>query len=223
MNNISAVIVANGNYPTHHIPLSIIENAAYIVCCDGAADEFFAKGGKPDAIVGDCDSISEENRRRFAHILHPNPDQETNDLTKSVNFCLRQGKMNISIVAATGKREDHTLGNISLLAEYQSITGLKVEMITDHGIFTPIQSTTEFYSRPGQQVSVFSIDAQPITLRGLRYPLHKQVLSNWWKGTLNEAEKEKFVVETKGRVIVFREFPEEPITEKSKSGKTIRY
>ncbi|MDR1742485.1 MAG: thiamine diphosphokinase [Dysgonamonadaceae bacterium] len=206
MNDISAVIIANGNYPTHRIPLSAIENARYIICCDGAADHFIAMGGIPDAIVGDCDSISEENRRRFAPILHPNPEQETNDLTKSVKFCAQQGKTDISIVAATGRRESHTIGNISLLAEYMRINGVKVKMITDYGTLVPIDSTTEFESYPGQQVSFFCIDPKPITLKGLKYPLNNQILTNWWQGTLNESEGEKFVVETEGRVIVFREF-----------------
>jgi thiamine pyrophosphokinase len=201
-----AVIIANGNYPTHRVPLSIIENAGYIVCCDGAADGFIAMGGTPDAIVGDCDSISDENKRRFAHILHPNPEQESNDLTKSVRFCAQRGKTEISIVAATGKREDHTLGNISLLAEYMQINGLKVKMITDYGIFVPIASTTKFECYPGQQVSVFGIEPSPLTLKGLKYPLEKKILTNWWQGTLNEAEGETFIVETEGKAIVFLGF-----------------
>jgi thiamine pyrophosphokinase len=82
--NPDAVIIANGNYPTHEIPLSYIDKATYIVCCDGAANLFIDRGGHPDAIVGDCDSISEENKTRFADIIHPDPDQYTNDLTKSV-------------------------------------------------------------------------------------------------------------------------------------------
>ena len=204
MNTNKAVIIANGSYPTHELPLSLIENADYIVCCDGAANDFIAIGGKPNAIVGDCDSISTENRIRFADILYPNSDQETNDLTKAVRFCVQNGKAEIAIVAATGKREDHTLGNISLLAEYQSIAN--VEMITDYGIFTPICSTTEFDSFPGQQISIFSIDAKPVALKGLKFPLNNYVITNWWQGTLNESVGKKFTVETDGRTIVFRNF-----------------
>jgi len=57
------------------------------------------------------------------------------------------------IVGATGKREDHTLGNISLLADYMKTA--KVVMVTDYGIFTPMQGITEFTSHKGQQVSLF--------------------------------------------------------------------
>ena len=100
-----AVIIANGRFPKHAVPLSHIKESTYVVCCDGAANDFIAGGGIPDAIVGDCDSISKENRIRFADILHINSDQETNDLTKSVQFCVENGKKEIIIVGGTGKRD----------------------------------------------------------------------------------------------------------------------
>lgn len=201
---IDAVIIANGRFPSHSIPLSYIENAEYLVCCDGAANNFISQGGIPDAIVGDGDSISPENKIRFSDILHLNPDQETNDLTKSVNFCIEQGKTNIVIVGGTGKREDHTLGNISLLAEYT--LQVSVKMVTNYGVFTPIKSTTEFKSYNGQTVSFFAIDPKPVTTHGLKYPLRNVVLTNWWQGTLNKCLGDSFTLETSGRIIVFQAY-----------------
>lgn len=87
-----AVILANGDYPTHPIPLQILANAPYIICCDGGADAYIDRGNVPDVIIGDGDSLSEENRRKYSHILHCVSDQETNDQTKAVNFLLSQGK-----------------------------------------------------------------------------------------------------------------------------------
>lgn len=198
------VIIANGRYPTHPIPLSFIERANYIVCCDGAANEFIDMGGKPDAIVGDCDSISEENRTRFADIIFTNNDQETNDLTKSVQFCVEKGKKDIVIVGGTGKREDHTLGNISLLAEYLCFAN--IVMVTNWGVFTPIKANRQFKSYKGEKVSIFSIDSVEITTQNLRYPLSNRILTNWWEGSLNESLENDFTIKTKGRVIVFQAF-----------------
>ncbi len=199
---VSTVIIANGRFPSHPLPLSLIERAEYIVCTDGAANDFIAHGGRPDAIVGDCDSISEENRLRYAHILHPCTDQETNDLTKSVNFCVQNGRKEIVIVGGTGYREDHTLGNISLLADYMELT--TVEMYTNYGILTPTRGSVEFTSFPGQQVSLFPIDRTAITTHNLKYPLTGRVLTNWWQGTLNESLGTHFTVISSGRVILFR-------------------
>ena len=198
------VIIANGRFPTHPTPLSYIERASFIVCCDGAANEFIEIGGKPNAIVGDCDSISKENIVRFADILYPNNDQETNDLTKSVQFCVDKGMKDIIIVGGTGKREDHTLGNISLLAEYVYIAN--VVMATNWGIFTPINTTTQFKSFIGEQVSIFSIDHTKVSSQNLKYPLSNRILSNWWEGSLNESLDESFKIQTAGRIIVFQAY-----------------
>lgn len=201
---VTTVIIANGRFPSHPVPLSCIREAEYIICCDGAANDFIARGGVPDAIVGDCDSISEENKIRFADILHPNPDQETNDLTKSVQFCVENGRQEIIIVGGTGKREDHTLGNISLLADYAELAG--VIMVTNWGIFTPIHSITEFKSYKGEQVSIFSIDPKKLTTHNLKYPVEGRILTNWWQGSLNESLGDSFSIDPEGRVIVFQAY-----------------
>lgn len=210
-----AVIVANGRYPHHPVPLSVIKNAPYIVCCDGAANHFIEAGGYPDAIVGDCDSISEENRVRFADKLFPDKEQETNDLTKSVLFCVENGRRNIIIVGGTGIREDHSIGNISLLTDYEAMANVK--MVTNYGIFTPISSKTTFNSFAGEKVSLFSIGQKPITTSGLKYPIENRILTNWWQGTLNESLGDRFTVDTCGRVLVFQVFDSERDQNNSRS------
>ena len=113
-----AVILANGEYPTCPVPLTMLEEASFVACCDGAANEYISRGHTPDVIVGDGDSLSTEYHKRFSPIIHQIPDQETNDQTKAVRYLQKRGFRRIAIVGATGKREDHTLGNISLLLEY---------------------------------------------------------------------------------------------------------
>lgn len=200
----NTVILANGDFPIHPVPLSILNNADYIVCCDGAINNLSRTDIIPDAIVGDCDSLTEENNSRFADIIHRIKDQETNDLTKAVYFCIQQGRKKITILGATGKREDHTIGNISLLCEYMN--DAEVEMITDYGIFIAIDKPSIFESKKGQQVSLFSIDGCNVTSRNLVYPLNDLPLVNWWQGTLNESVGDEFTIEPGGRIIVYRLF-----------------
>ena len=194
-----AVILANGDYPTHPIPLQILASAPYIVCCDGGADAYINRGNVPDVIIGDGDSLSEENRRKYSHILHYISDQETNDQTKAVNFLLSQGRKNIAIVGATGKREDHTLGNISLLIDYMR-TGAHVRMLTDYGIFIPCHDTCSFPSQPGQQISIINFGAHNLRGEGLVYPLSD--FTNWWQGTLNESTETEFTIHAEGEYLV---------------------
>lgn len=203
-----AVIVADGNFPVHNIPLEYLKNADAIVCCDGSTESLLNAGMVPDAIVGDMDSLSAFLSDRFADRIYVDENQETNDLTKAVEWCRGSGYDEIVIVGGTGKREDHTIGNISLLAEYSRF--LKVKMITDSGIFLPFHKSCRIETFPGQQVSVFSIDPETeITSSGLRSPLERKKLRNWWEATLNEAIGECIELEIKGGpVLVFCEFGE---------------
>ncbi len=198
-----AVVLANGDYPTAPRALKILQAAPYVACCDGAANAYIAQGHCPDIIIGDGDSLSEENSLRYAHLLHTIAEQESNDLTKSVNHLARLGKRRIAILGATGKREDHTLGNISLLMDYHR-RGIHVRMYTDHGLFMPCSGTTTFSSYAGQQVSIFSFGAHHLSATNLRYPLYD--FSDLWQGTLNEALSTSFTIHAIGSYLVFLKY-----------------
>lgn len=195
-----AVILANGEYPSLPLPLQLLEEARYVVCCDGAANEYIARGRTPDVIIGDGDSLSPENRVKYADLIQHIPDQETNDQTKAVHYLQKKGVRNIAIVGATGKREDHTLGNISLLIDYMR-SGIEVRMFTDYGVFIPIQHTQTFASQVGQQVSIFNFNAKGLRGEGLFYPLSD--FNNWWQGTLNEATANEFTIHCTGDYLIF--------------------
>lgn len=195
-----AVIVAGGEYPTAPQPLEALQSAPFVVCCDGATDRYIATGRVPDAIVGDGDSISAANREKFAHLLHIISEQESNDQTKAVRFLMERGKRRIAIVGATGRREDHTIGNISLLIEYAR-AGCDVRSFTDHGVFIPCNGTTTHKCRKGQQVSIFSITAKDMSAEGLLYPIYD--FNNWWQGTLNECTGDEFTINAKGEYLLF--------------------
>ena len=199
-NMFDAVIVAGGDFPTAPLPLEVLQSAPFVVCCDGAADRYIATGGMPDAIVGDGDSISAVNRKNYAHLLHVISEQETNDQTKAVRFLMEHDKRRIAIVGATGRREDHTIGNISLLIEYAR-AGCDIRSFTDHGVFIPCNGTTTHKCRKGQQVSIFSITAKDLSAEGVLYPIYD--FNNWWQGTLNECTGNEFTINAKGEYLLF--------------------
>lgn len=202
----TTIILADGNFPAHMIPLGFLKDDNVIVCCDGSVESLVNAGYIPDAIVGDMDSISPELKSRFDDRIFIDKNQDTNDLTKAVTWCSEMGYKDIVIVGATGKREDHTIGNISLLTEYAE--KVNVILVTDTGILRPFLKSSEISSFPGQQVSIFSIDPETeITSHGLRYPLSRTKLKNWWVATLNEATGDSFSLEfSKGRVIVYLKY-----------------
>lgn len=191
-----AVIVANGEFPTHFIPLGVLNNARHIVACDGAIRHV------PDAeaVVGDGDSVPAEYRARLIHI----EEQEDNDLTKATRHCLARGWHSIAYLGATGKREDHTLGNISLLMRYFRDFGIRGIMYTDYGTFMPANGRHTFAAFAGQQVSIFNFGCTRITSEGLRWGSYSY--REWWQGTLNESLGDEFTLCADGYYMVYRTY-----------------
>ncbi|MCL2651938.1 MAG: thiamine diphosphokinase [Candidatus Azobacteroides sp.] len=206
LQNFRTVILANGAFPKHKIPLEFLFKAEQIVCCDGAAQNLLNAGLSPDYIIGDMDSVSEEIKNRFASIILHLSEQETNDLTKAVNFCMENNWTEITILGATGKREDHTLGNLSLLTDYAEKAN--VQLLTDDGVFTPLLKSDALESYHGEQISIFSLETDTVfTFHNLLYPVHDRKLTSWWQGTLNEAVGNCFTISIdRGKALVFRTY-----------------
>lgn len=202
-------IVADGAFPTHPHPLKVLRNADKIICCDNAVLKLERHCGlRCDLIAGDMDSMSPENQIKYKEIIHKESEQEHNDMTKAFRLAMTLKPEKISILGATGLREDHTLGNISLVAEYAKVFR-NIEMITDYGIFFPLLDSSAIKCRKGEQISIFAFD-QTLRIKsaGLKYPTGNVVFDLWWKATLNEALEEDVHLEFShpARVIVFRNY-----------------
>lgn len=199
------VILANGRFPTHPIPLEVLKKASRIICCDGSSSNLLSYGYEPTAIVGDLDSVTDELKVRFSDRLYFNPDQDTNDLTKAIHWCKERGFKKISILAGTGLRDDHTIGNVGLLPSYQQM-GMDVQMVTDYGIFMPLLKSAKLTSYEGQQISIFSFNNETlVTTNNLKYPLVNTQLNELWMGTLNQSLGDWFELRFEpGPLIVFQ-------------------
>ncbi len=189
-------VVANGEFPSHEVPLEVLEKVPHRVACDGAIFEV----PEADAVIGDGDSVPKQFRSRLIQI----DEQEDNDLTKATRYCLQQGWHHIAYLGATGGREDHTLGNISLLMRYFREMGVEGIMFTDWGYFTPCRGNHVFESRVGQQVSLFNFGCSTIRSQGLKW--NSYAYQQLWQGTLNEALCSHFTIEADGCYLVYQTY-----------------
>lgn len=211
LTQMNITILADGNYPTAKYPLELLHSADILICCDASVLKL--KDLEPDYIVGDMDTLPAEHKEKYREIIKASSCQETNDQTKAFSYALglvpEGTEADIHILGATGGREDHTLGNISLMMEYirnrgkriapfnnLMHNGINVDIVTDHGIFTPHADTFTAKSYPGQQISIISFDnTLRIKSAGLAYPTDNVIFDFWWKGTLNEATGNRFTLE----------------------------
>ena len=177
------VILAAGEFPRKGgEPYRLLASAGFVVACDGAADEYRREFGCwPNVVVGDLDSISGEIPPRAVSVQ----DQDTNDLAKAIAWCRAQGFGEPVILGATGKREDHTIGNI-----YRALAA-QVRVVTECGEFIPVLGDVEFRTWKGAGVSVFAPDPRTrMSSRGLRWRLDGVRFANAWCATLNRASSE---------------------------------
>lgn len=196
----SVVIICDGVFPKTEFPRYLIRTADFIICCDGALRKFlrnsisiFGEKKLPDLVIGDMDSLSGSLKKKYGDLIVQVDEQENNDQTKAFKWAIENLSDigNIYIIGATGEREDHTIGNMSLLMEYArsyDLSGIEVEMVTDHATAFAATDTFEMDCGIGRRVSIFSPDnSLKIHSEGLEWPLDNVVFDNWWKATLNRA------------------------------------
>ena len=234
------VILAAGEFPTHEVPLRALREADFLVCCDSAylqltnAFPHSHINALPYVVIGDGDSLSEEDKQelgdRWIHV----PEQDYNDLHKAMAWATAHFSIfnfQFSILGATGRREDHTLGNISYLATFaEEYPGIHLEMLTNYGRFTllppsalssetdsPSPSSGSGRLRPqtpqvlptfkGQQISIFPVDPSvPFSANGLRWPIDNMKARLWWQATLNEALSDTFTLTSASPLILFQTY-----------------
>ena len=90
-----------------------------VVCADAGMDTAFQLGIKPDHILGDFDSASQETLSYFREQgcgVDTFPAQkDATDTELALDFILSKQVQEIVIVGATGRRLDHFLGNLHIL------------------------------------------------------------------------------------------------------------
>ncbi len=201
----TAVIVGNGQFPKKEYPLYLLESADYVVCCDGALDTYLRHFRnrtlrRPDVVIGDMDSLSKKTAAKFSDIAVRIEEQETNDQSKAFHYILEHfpDVDTIHILGATGKREDHTIGNLSLLMEYARELGgqgdaaggraVFVDIVSDWSSAFAITDTCDLNIGEGRSISIISPDnSLKIKSKGLVWPTDNVIFDNLWKATLNRA------------------------------------
>lgn len=204
------LILANGAFPQAPAPLDLIQRWAegtegyQLTCCDGAVNKLRAYTSVlPDAVIGDLDSVSPALKALLAGRIHHFPEQDTNDLTKTIRYLHRHhGRQAITLLGASGGREDHFLANMALLTNYADLVSDLV-MLTDEGYFLLITEPSTIEVLPGQQVSIFNFRQSPVSLQGVRWPLQDYTLPQLWNGSLNCALEHQIQVDTTAPILVF--------------------
>jgi len=175
------LVFANGEPPK--LGFKIPEHDL-VYCADGGARIAKSLGLKIDLIVGDLDSLEADEVRDFQNLgviiaRHP-PDKDQTDLELCLLEAVKLKPSQITLVAASGGRFDHHLGNLFLLTR-QEFLGISLRVIDEtHQLF--LLRSGEILELEGAAAQTFSL--LPISglvhgvhVSGARWPLSDAKLS----------------------------------------------
>jgi len=122
MSKKKALLILNGDLDLDKNDLNqIIENEKIdkIIAVDGGANKSRKLELLPDLIIGDLDSLTEENEgfyqsKKVEFIKHPVEKDQT-DSEIAVDYCREHGFEMLYITSALGGRIDQQLTNLNLL------------------------------------------------------------------------------------------------------------
>jgi thiamine pyrophosphokinase len=181
------VIFANGSLPDLGSARHIVHPGDTILAADGGTRHALALGLIPSVIIGDLDSLTDEQRRITAaagtrFVEHPRDKNET-DLELAIHFAVREGARSIVVLGALGGRLDQTLANLTMLTD-PSLAGLDIRL--DDGVEEAFflraaasqRAQARIEGRSSDLVSLLPWGAPVIgaATEGLRWPLAGEIL-----------------------------------------------
>ena len=200
------IILANGQYPSHPAALNMLHTAGTIICTDGSANKLLENGLTPNVIIGDMDSTT-VGQDSFKGLYVKISDQDNTDLDKALEWCKVNSLSQITVLGTSQLREDHTIGNLILLANYSE--ELDINFVTDYFTITCHHGKRSFTSFKQQLVSLLPVeDIKSITTEGLEFPLIDELFPISSRGISNRATGHQFIISSSGKIWVFRSHSE---------------
>ena len=196
------IILANGQYPSHPAALNKLQTAGTIICTDGSGNKLLENGLAPNVIIGDMDSTTID-QDSFKGLYVKISDQDNTDLDKALEWCQVNSLSPLTVLGISQLREDHTIGNLMLLANYSD--ELDINFVTDYFTITCHHGKRSFTSFKQQLVSLLPVeDIKSITTEGLEFPLIDELFPLSSSGISNRAIGKQFIISSSGKIWVFR-------------------
>ena len=198
MNKGTVFLLLNGEPPTNLPNISIYE----VICATDGAYHFLEKNKiKPNFISGDFDSI--ENLPKDIEVIHT-PNQNFTDFDKILQILFDKGFKNVDVFGASGKEQDHFLGNLHTAIQWKN--KISLTFFDNHSRYFLADKNTEILNSVDKIISLVPFpEATNIVTKGLQYSLQDEKLTFGQRiGTRNKAIKNKVEISFKtGEMFIF--------------------
>lgn len=188
------IVICAGDLTLGEIPVG---EEDLVIAVDGGLDYCAVLNVEPDLILGDFDSLSEEEYAAVEQLEQQIPERvirlqrekdETDGLA-ALQEGLKRGYTEFRIYAGTGGRFDHTLANIQCLL-YLKNRGASGYLVDGTGMMLVIKNEAIHFRRNLKgTLSLFSMveESKGVTIRGMKYELeHASVRNDFPIGISNE-------------------------------------
>jgi len=158
--------------------------APFLVAADGGAERALAEGHKPQAVIGDLDSLSNIVRKQLApNTIFEIAEQTNTDFHKALSFIKAPVVLAVGFL---GGRVDHQLAAFNTLVQ---VLGSPCILLGEHEVIFHVPPEISLPTQSGDIVSLFPLDVISGGSTGLEWPLEGLHLSPMGRiGTSNRAE-----------------------------------
>ena len=191
-----ALIIANGASCSSELLGQLLEWSPIVVVLDSAIERVLQLDIKVDVLLGDFDRNFDPQiylEKQFPLEIVPTPDQNKTDLQKAFDYLIQKGHQAVNVIWATGKRADHTMTNITCIADYKE--KLKIVILDDNSKIYLLPKVYEKWYTKETIISLIPIgEVHGIFSENLKYKLHNDSLKLGYRsGSSNEVSEDGIV------------------------------
>lgn len=179
------IVICAGDLTLGEVPVS---KEDLVIAVDGGLSYCGILNVEPDLIMGDFDSVSEQEAEAIESLERQIPDRvlrlpcekDDTDTLAALKEGLKRGYTDFRIYAGTGGRFDHTLANIQCLLFLKN-RGAVGYLVDGSGMMLIIKNeAVHFQKNLEGYLSLFSLveESRGVTIEGMKYPLDRAVVRN---------------------------------------------
>lgn len=170
-------LVANGHIDDYITTASILSEFSTIIAIDGGLEHCHRMGIEPSEIIGDLDSSSPQTLQLYSQIpvITFPADKDETDLELGLRRAEPSKENPVTVFGALGRRTDHTIANLFLLARYPGY----VRFASSSEEILALKKTHYIKTTSGQTISLLPLaeEARGVTTQGLKWELQDATLT----------------------------------------------
>lgn len=171
-----AVIIGNGIIENYDKIKQRLRADDYVICADGGYNHAKKLGIKPAVVVGDMDSIGDNDYD--GEIINLPIRKDFTDSEVCIKYILLKHFEEVMMLGFTGKRQDHSITNMLLLKQFADVE-TNAYIVDEYNEIRFTSNENNIYGKKGDIVSIIPItgDLVGVTTQGLDYPLDNETLA----------------------------------------------